>query len=56
VFLKWVALNPSGEHNSNFGKLRLAACTVYRVYGSNDLGELGSGGKRWPVHVVRQAL
>jgi hypothetical protein len=53
---KWVARELSGGHNSNFGKLRLSVCTVSCLYGSIDLGELGSVRKRWTVHVVQRAL
>jgi hypothetical protein len=53
---KWVARGLSGGHNSNFGKLRLAVCTVWCRYGSTDLGELSSVGKRWTVPVVQRAL
>jgi hypothetical protein len=53
---KLVARELSGGHNSNLGKLRLFVCTVWCRYGSTDLGELGSGGKRWTVPVVQRAL
>jgi hypothetical protein len=53
---KWVARGLSGGHNSNFGKLRPAVCTVWYRYGSTDMGELGSGGKRGTAHVVQRAL
>jgi hypothetical protein len=53
---KWVARGLPGGHNSNFGKLRLAVCTVRCLYGSTDMGELGSVGKRWTVHVIQRAL
>jgi hypothetical protein len=53
---KWVARELSGGQNSKLGKLRLAVYTVWCRYGSIDMGELGSFGKRWTVHVVQRAL
>ena len=53
---KWVARGLSGGHNSNFGKLRLVVCTVWCRYGSTDMGEISSVGKRWTVPVVQRAL
>jgi hypothetical protein len=53
---KWVARELSGGQNSKLGKLRLAVCTVWCLYGSTDLGEMGSVGKRWTVPTVQQAL
>jgi hypothetical protein len=45
-----------GGRISELLKLRLAVCTVRCRYGSIDLGELSSVGKRWMVPVVQQAL
>jgi hypothetical protein len=53
---KWAARELSGGHNLKLGKLRIAVCTVWCRYGSTDMGALGSGGKRWTVHVVQRAL
>jgi hypothetical protein len=53
---KWAARELSGGQNLKLGKLRLAVFTVWCRYGSIYLGELGSSGKRWTVHVVQRAL
>jgi hypothetical protein len=53
---KWVARELLGKYNSKFGKLRLAVCTVWYLYGSINLGELGSVGKRMTVPFVQRTL
>jgi hypothetical protein len=53
---KWVARGLSGGQNSKLGKLRLAVCIVWCLYGSTNLGEMGSVGKRWTVPLVRRPL
>jgi hypothetical protein len=53
---KWVARELSGRQNSKLWELRLVVCTVWCRYGSTHMGELGSGGERWTVHVIQRAL
>jgi hypothetical protein len=53
---KWVARKLSGGQISSFRKLRLAVCTVRCRYGSTNMGEVGSVGKRWTVPIVQHAL